>query len=148
MENLEFIHPAEVEICNKLAELGNFYKQIYDFHENYSFAKSFENKPLKSKIKNFPSLTFLFFYFYLNSRILFICLLQWAKFSGSWALSIKDKRAGNGPSQRPSSQRHILAVSSGACKIKHLCFLTFFYLKYLALHSVYLHLFFNWWNNL
>ncbi|RNA08423.1 Gamma-tubulin complex component 4 [Brachionus plicatilis] len=48
VENLEFIHPAEVEICNKLAELGNFYKQIYDFHENYSFAKSFENKPLKT----------------------------------------------------------------------------------------------------
>lgn len=44
---MEFIHPAEVEICNKLAQLGNFYKQITDFHENYSFGKCLEKKTLK-----------------------------------------------------------------------------------------------------
>lgn len=31
--NLELIHPAEVEICNKLAELGNSYRQIKEFVE-------------------------------------------------------------------------------------------------------------------
>ncbi|CAF0716055.1 unnamed protein product, partial [Brachionus calyciflorus] len=47
VENLEFIHPAEVEVCNKLAELGNFYRQLCEFYDNYSFGKSFENKKLK-----------------------------------------------------------------------------------------------------
>jgi hypothetical protein len=47
VDNLEFIHPAEVEVCNKLAELGSFYRQISEFVENYSFGKSFENKKLK-----------------------------------------------------------------------------------------------------
>lgn len=35
VENLEFIHPAEIEICNKLAELGNDYRQINEFVERY-----------------------------------------------------------------------------------------------------------------
>lgn len=51
MENLEFIHPAEVEICNKLAELGNFYKKMCDFYDNYAFGKSYENKTLKRNLK-------------------------------------------------------------------------------------------------
>ena len=33
VENLEFVHPAEIEICNKLAELGNDYRQINEFVE-------------------------------------------------------------------------------------------------------------------
>ena len=41
VDNLEFIHPAEVEICNKLAELGNHYRQISEFVELYSFGKSY-----------------------------------------------------------------------------------------------------------
>jgi hypothetical protein len=44
VENLEFIHPAEVEICNKLAELGNSYRQIDQFVNDYSLGKSYENK--------------------------------------------------------------------------------------------------------
>lgn len=46
VENLEFIHPAEIEICNKLAELGNFYSQIKEFVDTYSFGKK-ESKILK-----------------------------------------------------------------------------------------------------
>ena len=49
VENLEFIHPAEVEICNKLAELGSYYKQMEQFVEDYTFGKSYENKNLKCK---------------------------------------------------------------------------------------------------
>ena len=61
MENLEFIHPAEIEICNKLAELGNFFRQMNQFLDDYSFGKSFENKTLKCnlKIMIFNSLKFL-----------------------------------------------------------------------------------------
>lgn len=49
VENLEFIHPAEVEICNKLAEIGNFYRKMVQFVDDYSFGKSYENKTLKCK---------------------------------------------------------------------------------------------------
>ncbi len=47
VENLEFIHPAEAEICNKLAELGTTYRQITHFIEAYSFAKPFPTSRLK-----------------------------------------------------------------------------------------------------
>lgn len=42
VENLEFIHPAEVEICNKLAELGNNYLKMQLFVEKYSFEKIYD----------------------------------------------------------------------------------------------------------
>jgi hypothetical protein len=51
VENLEFMHPAEIEICNKLAELGALFRQMKQFLDDYSFAKSFENKKLKCKVK-------------------------------------------------------------------------------------------------
>ena len=41
------MHPAEIEVCNKLAELGNYYSQMNEFVDNYSFGKPFENKKLK-----------------------------------------------------------------------------------------------------
>ena len=50
VENLEFIHPAEVDICNKIAELGNCYRKICQFYDDYAFGKSYENKPLKCKL--------------------------------------------------------------------------------------------------
>jgi hypothetical protein len=53
VENLEFIHPAEVEICNKLAELGNSYRQIDKFVNDYSLGKSYENEKLKCNLKDY-----------------------------------------------------------------------------------------------
>lgn len=47
VENLEFIHPAEIEICNKLAELGNSYRQINEFYEKYSFGKKYSDTTVK-----------------------------------------------------------------------------------------------------
>jgi hypothetical protein len=44
------MHPAEIEVCNKLAELGNYYSQMNEFVDNYSFGKSFENKKLKCNL--------------------------------------------------------------------------------------------------
>lgn len=44
VENLEFIHPAEIEICNKLAELGYSYKRIDTFVQKYSFGKTINEK--------------------------------------------------------------------------------------------------------
>lgn len=49
VENLEFIHPAEVEICNKLAEIGNSFRQMNEFYEKYAFGKSFKKPNLRLK---------------------------------------------------------------------------------------------------
>lgn len=55
MENLEFIHPAEIEICNKLAHLGSNYVKINEFVENFSFGKYATNTLLKRMYYSFKS---------------------------------------------------------------------------------------------
>ncbi len=61
---MEFIHPAEVDICNKIAELGNCYRKICQFYDDYAFGKSYENKPLRCNLySSLYSIQDLLFYF-------------------------------------------------------------------------------------
>ena len=39
VDNLEYLHPAEVAICNRLADLGNIYAQMSHFVCEYSTEK-------------------------------------------------------------------------------------------------------------
>lgn len=50
VDNLDYIHPAEVEICNKLAELGTNYAKLNRFVGLYSFAKDKSDQMLKRRL--------------------------------------------------------------------------------------------------
>jgi hypothetical protein len=63
VDNLDYIHPAEIEICNKLAELGTHYAKLNRFVNCYSFTKIKADQILKRKLNlELKSITFKLFY--------------------------------------------------------------------------------------
>lgn len=130
VDNLEYLHPAEVAICNRLADLGNIYAQMSHFVCEYSTEKPIcdvflddgkAEKQLKCKLRPMNNVCIIALNFtacQIPSRTVLADLVRRTEPSCTHSVQPQDQRAGEELAQRALPECDLFADESGRRKPK------------------------------